>query len=164
MPFSFSSCAFIFPTLYIFFFFLFSPKPIKVVTTTDSAPARSILQQPHVSAYGSASQPTPIIVQPSPRPVHRSQSRINNSQHLTVPAPSSAPGHTFLPSSVLQDQPPSQQEQVACPMCALDVNDRGLICDRCNTWLQLYTFETISDHLQYQGVRKRTLRIVYLCN
>ena len=38
--------------------------------------------------------------------------------------------------------------------------------DHGNTYMvtQLYTFETISDHLQYQGVRKRTLRIVYLCN
>ena len=93
-----------------------------------AAPARNILQQSQapLNAMGNASQPLPILVQPSPKPVHRTQSRINQNQAFT---------HSALPTATpLELLVPSQQDQVVCPMCALDVNDSGLICDRWNTW------------------------------
>ena len=112
----------------------------ETLSQQHSAPARSILQQPHVSAYGNASQPIPITVQPSPKPVHRTQSRI--STHKPSTSATHSPSQIAPPTA--QPLPPSQQEQVFCPMCALDVNDSGLICDRCSTWFH-YRYLFITD-------------------
>ena len=87
--------------------------------TARSVPTRSIMQQPRTS---STSQQLPVIVQPSPRPTQRAQARVENQPTQLQP---------LATHSSVQD---NVHEQVTCPMCALDVNDSGLICDRCDTW------------------------------
>ena len=99
-------------------------------------PAIASPQQLSTLRTQNVSHSLPIVVQPSPRVSSRSQSRLTHQRPEFL---------SSVPLTSSTDNPNDFPEQIICPLCAVEVDDSGLCCDRCNTWFHTICVNITED-------------------
>ena len=108
----------------------------RAVLSQPIAPTTSLRHAQITSNTQNVISSSPVLIQPSPRPSLRTRSRTNS---LAKAAPIQLDSHD------------STEEHVVCPLCAIDVDDSGLMCDRCNQWFHYRCLYITEDEFNNLG-------------